>query len=125
MSNTDSVERSSSAERPARLVDGDDLDAFIEDSPVALVEFYTEGCGICRSMEPVLGNLARELDAAVGLINPRDDPPLVERFDVRSVPLFVLFVDGSPVARRADGFIGGDDLAAWVSENSTASATDR
>jgi thioredoxin-like negative regulator of GroEL len=112
-------------DRPARLADEDDLDTFISESDVALVEFYTEGCGICRSMEPVLGNLARELDAAVGLINPRDDPPLVERFDVRSVPLFVLFVGGSPVARRADGFVSGDDLAAWISENATDSATDR
>jgi thioredoxin-like negative regulator of GroEL len=125
MGNSESAKRSSSMDRPARLADEDDLDAFISESDVALVEFYTEGCGICRSMEPVLGNLARELDAAVGLINPRDDPPLVERFDVRSVPLFVLFVDGSPVARLADGFISGDDLAAWVSENATVSATDR
>ncbi|MFO7926630.1 MAG: thioredoxin family protein [Halobacteriota archaeon] len=124
MGNNEAAEQSSSENRPARLVDGDDLDAFVEGSTVALVEFYTEGCGICRSMEPVLGNLARELDAAVGLINPRNDPPLVERFDVRSVPLFVLFVDGSPVARRADGFIGGDELAMWVSENSTVPATD-
>ncbi|MFC6771740.1 thioredoxin, partial [Halorubrum pallidum] len=45
------------------------------------------------------------------------DPPLVERFDVRSVPLFVLFVDGVPVARRAEGFIAGDDLTAWVDEH--------
>ncbi|MDR9430311.1 MAG: thioredoxin family protein [Natronomonas sp.] len=125
MSNSESAKRPSSMDRPARLADEDDLDAFMSGSDVALVEFYTEGCGICRSMEPVLGNLARELDIAVGLINPRDDPPLVERFDVRSVPLFVLFVDGSPAARRADGFISGDDLAAWVSENSPTPASGR
>ena len=92
---------------------------FVDDAPVALVEFYTDGCGICASMEPVIGNVARgvEADLAVGLVNPRDDPPLVERFDVRSVPLFVLFVDGEPVARRAEGFIPGEDLAAWVDEH--------
>ena len=91
------------AARPTSLADEDDLD----------------GCGICASMEPVIGNVARgvEADLAVGLVNPRDDPPLVERFDVRSVPLFVLFVDGEPVARRAEGFIPGEDLAAWVDEH--------
>jgi len=110
---------SSGGNRPVSLSDEDDLDAFVADADAALVEFYTDGCGICASMEPVIGNVARgvETDLAVGLVNPRDDPPLVERFDVRSVPLFVLFVDGEPVARRAEGFIPGEDLTAWVDEH--------
>ena len=102
--------------RPTSLADADALDALVADADAALVEFYTDGCGICASMEPVLGNVARARDVDVALINPRDDPPLVERFDVRSVPLFVLFVDGEPVARRAEGFIAGDDLTAWVDD---------
>ena len=102
--------------RPTSLADADALDALVADADAALVEFYTDGCGICASMEPVLGNVARAHDIDVALINPRDDPPLVERFDVRSVPLFVLFVDGEPVARRAEGFIAGDDLTAWVDD---------
>ncbi|ELZ34223.1 thioredoxin family protein [Halorubrum tebenquichense] len=105
--------------RPTALPDEEALDAFVEDAGVALLMFHTEGCGICASMEPVVGNVARGVaaDVSVGLVNPRDDPPLVERFDVRSVPLFVLFVDGDPVARRADGFVPGEDLAAWVDEH--------
>jgi thioredoxin-like negative regulator of GroEL len=103
-----------STERPTQLDDEASLDEFISNSDAALIEFYTDGCGICASMEPVLGNVARELDVAVGLVNPRDDPQLVERFDVQSVPLFVVFVDEEPIARRADGFIPGEELASWV-----------
>ena len=115
----DASEAPVGANRPISLSDEAALDAFVADADVALVEFYTDGCGICASMEPVIGNVARgvETDLSVGLVNPRDDPPLVERFDVRSVPLFVLFVDGEPVARRAEGFIPGEDLAAWVDEH--------
>ena len=102
--------------RPTSLVDEPALDAFVAAHEVALVEFYTAGCGICASMEPVVGAVARQLPVAVGLLNPRDDPPLVDRFDVRSVPLFVLFADGEPVDRRAEGFIPGDDLTAWVKD---------
>jgi thiol-disulfide isomerase/thioredoxin len=102
--------------RPTQLADADALDRFLDEADVALVEFYTEGCGICRSMEPVLGNVARELSLPTGLVNPRDDPPLVDRFDVRSVPLLLLFVDGDPVARREDGFVSGDDLTAWIGD---------
>jgi len=107
---------STEVRRPVSLADEDALDAFVADADAAVIEFYTDGCGICASMEPVLGNVARELDLAVATVNPRDDPPLVERFDVRSVPLFVLFVDGEPVARRAEGFIPGDDLTAWITD---------
>ncbi|TKX56100.1 thioredoxin [Halorubrum sp. SP3] len=112
-------EGASGADRPVSLADENALDGFVDDAGVALVEFYTDGCGICASMEPVLGNVARgvETDLAVGLINPRDDAPLIERFDVRSVPLFVLFVDGEPVARRAEGFVPGDDLTAWIDDH--------
>lgn len=103
--------------RPNQLADETELDTFRKDATVALVEFYTNGCGICQSMNPVFGNIARALDVSVGLVNPRNDPPLVERFNVQSVPLLILFVDGQPVARRADGFVPGDELTAWIHEN--------
>ncbi len=103
--------------RPAQLSSETALDALRADTDHVLVEFYTDGCGICSSMEPVLGSLAQQLDIAVAQVNPRDDPPLVERFDVRSVPLFVLFIDGTPVARLADGFVPGAELESWVDEH--------
>jgi thioredoxin 1 len=107
--------------RPTQLADETELNAFCAGADVALVEFYTNGCGLCQSMEPVLGNVARELDLAVGLLNPREDPPLIERFTIQSVPAFVLFVDGEPVAQRADGFVSGDTLTAWVREHAEQS----
>lgn len=111
---TDQTEPPTDQHRSVQLADEAALDAFCAETDVALVEFYTDGCGICQSMEPVVGNVARALGLDVGLINPRDDPPLVERFDVRQVPLLVLFVDGEPVARRADGFVAGDELTEWI-----------
>jgi len=114
MNETETSERET---QPVHLDDETALDEFCETADIALVEFYTNGCGICQSMEPVLGNIARELSLAVGLVNPRDDPPLVERFDVRRVPLLVLFVGGDPVARRDDGFVAGDELTEWIQKN--------
>ncbi len=102
------------ADSPTHLDDEAALDAFLADHNRALVEFYTDGCSICASMEPVLGNVARATDVAVALVNPRDDPPLVERFAVQSVPLLVYFEDGEPVARKAEGFVGADDVLAFV-----------
>lgn len=104
--------------RPVQLADEADLNEFCTESDIVLVEFYTNGCGLCQSMEPVVGNVGRELGIDVGLINPRDDPALIERFDVRRVPLLVLFVDGEPVARRDDGFVAGDELTEWIESHS-------
>lgn len=109
-------ERPTDRTRPVHLDDEAALDAFVDREPVALVEFYTDGCGICQSMEPVLGNLAKTTDAAIGTVNPRDDPPLIERFQVQSVPLLVVFVDGEPVDQRAEGFVGGEEFRSWLAE---------
>lgn len=97
-------------DRPFPLDDATDLDTFVADNDLALVEFYTEGCSICASMEPILGHVHRSTPATVGTINPRDDPPLIEEYRVRSVPLFVLFVDGEPVERIAEGFVESERL---------------
>ncbi|MFB6201431.1 MAG: thioredoxin family protein [Halorhabdus sp.] len=101
-------------ERPVALDDETDLDALVETYDTVLVEFYTEGCSVCASMEPVLGIAARETDAVIATINPRDDPPLVDRFDVRSVPLLVVFQDGHPIERVADGFQPVEDVIELV-----------
>ena len=104
--------------KPTRLADAAELDAFVAEHDITLVEFYTEGCAMCAAMEPVLGNVARATDVAVGMANPRNDPPLVERFDVRSVPLLLLFRDGELVARKAEGFQGASDVVAFLESNS-------
>ncbi len=101
-------------DRPVALADEDGLEDLLASNEYVLLELYTEGCSICASMGPVLTNVARATEAVVATVNPRNDPPLVERFAVRSVPKFVLFVDGEVVAERAEGFVPNDDLVAWV-----------
>lgn len=105
------------AAKPIRIDDEAALESFLDDHDVALVELYTEGCPKCQAMEPVLGNVARATDVAVGMVNPRDDPALVDRFAVQSVPLLVLFEDGDERARKAEGFQGVEDVIAFLEEH--------
>ena len=104
-------------ERPVALEDAEDLDALVETYDTVLVEFYTDGCSVCASMEPVLGIVAKDSDTVIATVNPRDDPPLVDRFDVRSVPLLVVFRDGEPVERVADGFQSAEDVLSLIEPN--------
>lgn len=103
-------------DRPIPLDSKTELDDFVASHDRVLVEFYTDGCGICQSMEPVLSGVARSADVAVVTMNPRNDPPLVEEYDVRSVPKLLYFEDGDLVDTREDGFVPADDLVAFVGE---------
>lgn len=105
------------ASKPTQLADEAELDAFLAEHDRVLLEAYTDGCGVCASMEPVLGNVARSTDVAVALVNPRDDPVLVDRLNVTSVPLLVYFEHGEPVRRLADGFQGADAVLEFVAES--------
>jgi len=91
-----------------------ELDALIADHDRLLVEFATEGCGACAAMEPVLGIVAKETDVPVALVNPRDDPTLIETYDIRSVPTLVLFADGTAVDRLAEGFVGTERVIEFL-----------
>lgn len=110
--------------KPTRLADGDELDTFVGNDDLALVEFYTNGCSMCAAMEPVLGNVARATDVAVGLVNPGDDVRLLERFEIRSAPTLVLFRDGEVVARKAEGFQGAADVIAFLEANAPGVAVE-
>ncbi|MBX0322289.1 thioredoxin family protein [Halomicroarcula sp. F13] len=101
-------------DRPVTVRTREEMDEHLRDGDRVLVMVRTEGCTICQSMEPVLDNVARATDATVLVFNPREDLDAVEAFAVRSVPTFLLFVDGELVDRRADGFVPTADLVAFV-----------
>lgn len=103
-----------STDRPVRIEGGNELDRLLDEHDRVLVDFYTKGCTLCQSIEPVLGNVARATDAVVAMLNPQTDLELVEEYDVRSVPTLVLFEDGREVGRRAEGFIGAETLVEFV-----------
>jgi thioredoxin 1 len=104
------------AVRPHHL-DATDLDAELAAHDTLLVQFYTEGCSLCASMEPVVGNVARETGVPTVFVNPRDAPGMIDDYRITSVPTLVLFRDGEEVGRLAEGFVGGDELTAFVEKN--------
>ncbi|WP_251331054.1 thioredoxin family protein [Haloplanus pelagicus] len=93
---------------PRRVDSATELAAAVDGNDRLLVAFHTEGCSACAAMEPVLGIVARETETPVVTVNPRDDPVLIEEYQIESVPALVLFEDGSPVRRLAEGFVGAE-----------------
>jgi thioredoxin-like negative regulator of GroEL len=103
--------------KPERIERREQLEALLAEHDLVLLEFYTNGCGICASLEPVLGNVARVTDATVVMVNAGDDLGLAGEHNVQSVPTLVLFKDGEPVERLAEGFVGTDRLVELVASH--------
>jgi thioredoxin 1 len=61
-----------------------------------LVDFYADWCGPCRAMEPVVDELADELQgyANVVKVNVDDSPDLAGQYGVQSIPTFIVVRDG-------------------------------
>lgn len=89
-------------DRVGSLGDGD-LETVVESSGATLVEFYTEWCGTCQRMKPVLESLAEDTDATVLTIDIESHLETAIEFGAQSAPTFVLFVDGEPVKQLRGG----------------------
>ncbi|ADJ15966.1 thioredoxin family protein [Halalkalicoccus jeotgali] len=105
------------SQKPIRAETGEELGALVAEYDVVLAEFYTKGCTLCRSIEPVLGTVARATDARVVMLNPETDLSLVETYDIRSVPTLILFENGERVGRVAKGFQGAEEILGFIEGN--------
>ncbi len=87
------------------------------DSPV-LVDFWAEWCGPCKTLLPVVEELAGELGDKVKVvkINIEDAPDTPTKYGLRGVPTLMIFKDGKVVDTRVGGMPKAQ-LSDWVNEN--------
>jgi thioredoxin 1 len=83
----------------------ENFDRTLQESPgVLMVDFWAEWCGPCKTIAPVLEDLARESGGTVTLakVNVDENPGLAGRYGIRSIPTVLLVKQG----RIADQVIG-------------------
>ena len=67
-------------------------------SGVVLADFWATWCGPCRSMMPVIEQIAGEMPSVtVVKVNIEDAPQLAGEYGVRTVPTFLVMRDGKVV----------------------------
>lgn len=68
------------------------------DTPV-LIDFYATWCGPCQTMMPVLDQLKKDLGDQVKIlkIDVDKNKALATKFQVRGVPMFMIFKNGQQV----------------------------
>lgn len=120
---TEQTSEPSTPNKPIRLADRDELVDLVESRSPVLIEFYTKGCTLCQSIEPVLGNVARATGISVGMINPEFDLDLVEEHNIKSVPTLIVFKNGEEVGRLAEGFQGTDAVVEFITDHTDAADT--
>lgn len=103
MSDSDEGGQAAERRRPVTVRSREGYDALLEE-PLVLLEFVTPGCGICASMEPVLGTVARAAPGVVAVADATTVPELAVEYDVRKAPTLVVLRDGAEVARLDEGF---------------------
>jgi thioredoxin 1 len=76
-----------------------------------LVDFWAEWCGPCKTIAPVLEEIATEQDGKLRIakLNVDENLEIARRFEVMSIPTLILFKEGE-VALRLIGAKGKGQL---------------
>lgn len=89
----------SSAEALNRMasVDESNFESEVIDSQTpVLVDFYSETCGPCKKMEPILAEVATEYQGSlkVARVDVLRAPHLAQKYQISSIPVYMVFKEG-------------------------------
>ena len=83
-----------------------------------LVDYWAEWCGPCKSIAPVLEEVAREYEGRLKIakINVDENQQVPAKFGIRGIPTLMLFKNGNVEATKV-GALSKTQLAAFIDSN--------
>jgi len=78
---------------------GGEFDAFLAAHEFVLVDFWAIWCGPCRTVAPIVRELAGDFAGrlSVGKVDTDRWPEIAGRYDITAIPTLILFKGGQPV----------------------------
>jgi len=82
-----------------------------------LVDFWSSWCPPCKMNEPVINELAEELEGKIKVceINIDQNPGIGQEYNISGVPTFILFKEGK-ILKRAAGAHSKKQLLELIKE---------
>ena len=92
-------------------------DVLQSQTPV-LVDYWAEWCGPCKSIAPILDEVAKEYEGRLKIakINVDENQLTPAKFGIRGIPTLMLFKNGNVEATRV-GALSKSQLTAFLDSN--------
>ena len=83
-----------------------------------LVDYWAEWCGPCKSIAPILEEVAKEYDGRLKIakLNVDDNAEVPRRYNIRGIPTLMLFKNGEVEATKV-GALSKSQLTAFLDSN--------
>ena len=85
----------------------------LEDRGVVFIDYYATWCAPCRVTSPIIDELSNEITNIKFLkVDVDKNPELAQQYSIFSIPTFMIFKDGKPVAQ----FVGAMGKEGFLNE---------
>lgn len=100
----------------SELTNGE-FEAFSKEEGLLFLDFFADWCMPCVMMGPIVDDLAEEFGGKVkfGKVNIEDNPEATKKFEISSVPTFVLLNDGEVIG-KVSGSMSQEELSEFIKE---------
>ena len=91
----------------------------VQSSVPVFIDFWAAWCGPCQMMGPVVEQIAHEMDSGkvkIGKVNVDENGAIAAKFQILSIPTFIMVKDGVEVDRTVGGMTK-EKLQAFIEKN--------